>query len=258
MKPTVKIKKVQQLNTDTFLIRIESEDISKNAKAGQFINIKCCEGLDAYLRRPISICSINREQKTFDIVYQVRGKGTQILCNFEAGDEVDVMGPLGHGFTINDKHEHIVVVGGGIGTFPLLQLLKDHPAKKKTAILGYRTRELVVMEDEFKKNCDELLIATDDGSYGEKGFVTSLLEKKIQEELVDMVYFCGPSIMMKLGVKMLLARNIPCEVSMEQRMGCGVGACLVCACKTRKGDDWDYSHVCKDGPIFKGEDVIFD
>jgi dihydroorotate dehydrogenase electron transfer subunit len=106
----------------------------------------------------------------------------------------------------------------------LLQLLKDHPARKKTAILGFRNRELVVLEDKFKKHSDELLIATDDGSYGEKGLVTSLLERKLQQEPVDMVYFCGPTIMMKLGVEMLLERNIPCEVSMEQRMGCGIGA----------------------------------
>ncbi len=252
-----KIKKVKQLNSDTFLIRIKSEDIAHTAQAGQFVNIKCCQGLNAYLRRPISICSIDREHHTFDIVYQVRGEGTSLLCAFEAGDEVDVMGPLGKGFTINPEHEHIVVVGGGIGTFPLLQLLKDHPARKKTAILGFRNRELVVLEDKFKKHSDELLIATDDGSYGEKGFVTSLLEQKLQLEPVDMVYFCGPTIMMKLGVEMLLERDIPCEVSMEQRMGCGIGACLVCACKTRKDDDWDYSHVCKDGPVFRGEEVIF-
>lgn len=258
MQRIEKIKKVRQLTSDTFLIRIESEAISSTAQAGQFVNVKCCEGLDAYLRRPISICSINRDHHTFDIVYQVRGKGTRLLCGFEAGDEIDVMGPLGKGFTLNPEDKHIAVVGGGIGTFPLLQLLKDHPASCKTAILGFRTKELVVLEDKFKKHCDELLIATDDGSYGEKGFVTSLLEKKLDQAPIDRVYFCGPAVMMKLGVKLMKQRNIPCEVSMEQRMGCGIGACLVCACKTKKGEDWDYSHVCKDGPVFDGDEVLFD
>ena len=253
-----KIKKIEKLNEDTFLIRIESEEISKSAVAGQFVNIKCCDGLDAYLRRPISICSIHRENNTFDIVYQIRGKGTRLLCGFECGDQVDVLGPLGRGFTLNPEHKHIVVVGGGIGTFPLLQLLKDHPAEKKTAILGFRSKDFVVLEENFRKQCHELLIATDDGSYGKKGFVTSLLEEKLSEEPVDMVYFCGPSIMMKRGVDIVNKYAIPCEVSMEQRMGCGVGACLVCACKTRKGEDWDYSHVCKDGPVFRGEEIVFE
>ena len=252
-----KIKMVRPLNENTFLIRFESEIISNTAQAGQFIHIKCFDGLDAYLRRPISICSVDRANKTFDIVYQVRGKGTGLLCAFRPEDEMDVMGPLGHGFTLHAEHRNIVVVGGGIGIFPLLQLLKDHPAPKKTAILGFRSRAVVVLEDEFKEHCDELIIATDDGSYGEKGFVTSILEKRVQEEPVDMVYFCGPSIMMKRGVEILRQRNIPCEVSMEQRMGCGIGACLVCACKTKKGDDWDYSHVCKDGPVFDGYEVVF-
>ena len=115
-----------------------------------------------------------------------------------------------------------------------------------------------MLEDEFKKHSTELLIATDDGSYGIKGFVTDVLEKIIQKEKPDMVYFCGPEVMMKTGVKLLQKYNIPCEVSLEQRMGCGIGACLVCVCKTRKDNDWDYSRICADGPVFKGEDIIFD
>lgn len=253
-----KIKDIKRLSPDTFLIRIESGEISKQAESGQFVNVRCCDGFDAYLRRPISICSIDRENKTFDIAYQVRGKGTQMLCSFEPGDNIDVIGPLGKGFTISALHKRIAVVGGGIGIFPLLQLIKDHPAQHKTAILGFRTKELVVLEKEFKASSDNLIITTDDGSYGEKGFVTSIIEKCILEEPFDMVYFCGPTIMMKNGIRILEKFGIPCEVSMEQRMGCGIGACLVCACKTNKGDDWDYSHVCKDGPVFNGKDVMFD
>lgn len=253
-----RVSKIEQLNKDTFLIRIGSERIAQRAVAGQFVNVKCCEGMDAYLRRPISICSIDRENQTFDIVYQIRGKGTRLLSGFQCGDQMDILGPLGRGFTLNPEHKHIVVVGGGIGIFPLLQLLKDHPAEKKTAILGFRTKELVVLEEAFKKYSHELLIATDDGSYGHKGFVTSLLEQKLNEESIHMVYFCGPSIMMKRGVEIVNKHTIPCEVSMEQRMGCGIGACLVCACKTRQGEEWDYSHVCKDGPVFSGHEVIFE
>ncbi|NLU53570.1 MAG: dihydroorotate dehydrogenase electron transfer subunit [Clostridiaceae bacterium] len=258
MRLIEKINCIEKLNSDTFLMRIESENISSEASAGQFVNIKCGEGSEAFLRRPISICSIDRENKTFDIVFNVRGKGTKLLSRYDSGDEIDVMGPLGRGFTIDPSHKSIAVVGGGIGIFPLLQVLKDHPAPNKTAILGFRTRDLVVLEDSFNQYSTELLIATDDGSYGHKGFVTDLLSKKVEAQNFDMVYFCGPSVMMKLGVEVLKKHNIPSEVSVEQRMGCGIGACLVCACKTRKGSDWDYSHVCKDGPVFKAEDIIFD
>ncbi len=252
-----RVRKVDQLNNDIYLIRIESEKIVAVASAGQFINMKC-PGPDVYLRRPISICSIDRREKTIDIIYQVRGKGTRSLTNIKAGDSVDIMGPLGRGFTIDSEHRHIIVAGGGIGIFPLLQLLKDHPASKKTAILGFRTKNSVVMEDEFNKYSTDLQIATDDGSYGTQGFVTSLLQEKISTQKPDMVYLCGPVAMMEQGVRLLKKNGIPCEVSMEQRMGCGIGACLVCACKTKNGSDWDYSHVCKDGPVFRGDEIIFD
>jgi len=252
------VRDIKQLNHDTFLMRIESEKIASLAKAGQFVNVKCGNGLDAYLRRPVSIHSLDRESKTFDIVFQIRGKGTGLLAQYGPGDEIDIIGPLGRGFTVDQTHKHIVVAGGGIGIFPLLQLLKDHTAVKKTAILGFRSWSFIVLEEEFRKHCTELITATDDGSYGIRGFVTDVLEERIKEEKPDMVYFCGPTAMMKTGVRLLEKYNIPCEVSMEQRMGCGVGACLVCVCKTRKGNDWDYSRICTDGPVFKGEDIIFD
>lgn len=253
-----KVQHTKQLNADTWLLRILAPEIARQAGPGQFVNVKCCSGLNAYLRRPISLCSLDREQGTFDIVFQVRGKGTELLCRFEEQDDIDVMGPLGKGFSLNPDDETLIAMGGGIGVFPLLQLLKEHPAKKKIAILGFRNKDLVVLEEAFQSVCDTLLIATDDGSYGWKGFVTDLLEKKLKEEKISKVSMCGPTIMMKKGVALCQQYGVASEVSMEQRMGCGVGACLVCACKTRAGDDWDYSHVCKDGPVFDGSKVIFE
>lgn len=258
MDTKYKIVITEKLNIDTFLITVESEKIAKKARPGQIVHIKCGEGTEAYLRRPISICSVDREKGTFDLVIQIRGKGTKILSYLKQGEEIDVMGPLGQGFSLYPKHKKIIVVGGGIGIFPLLQLLKDHPAESKKAILGFRNKSLVILENEFKQSCNELLIATDDGSYGEKGFVTDLLKREVEKENPDMVFICGPTVMMKACVNLLKNYNISCEVSMEQRMGCGIGACLVCVCKTKKGDDWNYTQICKSGPVFSGDEVIFD
>lgn len=260
MNTVYKILKTQQLNADTFLFTIESEKIAKKARAGQIVNLRCGDESIAYLRRPISICSIDREKGTFDIVFQVRGKGTKLLSSLTDGNNLDIMGPLGQGFSLYPKHKKIIVVGGGIGIFPLLQLLKDHPAENKRAILGFRSKEHVILEEMFKNSCDELFIATDDGSYGEKGLVTEVLKKELDRDPADMVFLCGPTIMMKTGVELLKEYDIPSEISMEQRMGCGIGACLVCVCKTKKNDDddWDYVQVCKKGPVFSGQEVIFD
>ncbi|NLB79958.1 MAG: dihydroorotate dehydrogenase electron transfer subunit [Clostridiaceae bacterium] len=258
MNTVYRILKAEHLNKDTFLLTVESQIISKKAKSGQIVHIRCGDDNGVLLRRPISICSVDREKGTFDIVIQIRGKGTKILSEYKTGDEIDIIGPVGQGFSLYPKHKKIIVVGGGIGIFPLLQLLKDHPAENKKAILGFRDKSCVILEEEFKHACHELIISTDDGSYCKKGFVTDILKKELSKEPADMVFFCGPLAMMKRGVNIANENNIPCEVSMEQRMGCGIGACLVCVCKTKKGDDWDYTQVCKKGPVFSGDELIFD
>lgn len=253
-----KIQRIEKLNQDTFLFRIDSPEIASKAKAGQFVNVLCGDGLNAYLRRPISICRTDRVNLTFDIVFQIRGKGTRLLAEFKEGQELDVLGPLGNSFALNPAHENLIVMGGGIGIFPLLQLLKDHPAKRKTAVLGFRNKASVVLEKDFSEACQSLLIATDDGSYGYKGFAPELFGDSLKKDRPDFAAMCGPLVMMKKGVGQCEHFAIESQVSMEQRMGCGIGACLVCACKTRDKNDWTYSHVCKDGPIFNGKDILFD
>lgn len=247
---------VRPLNDDTFLMTIESPDIALSGRPGQFVHVRC-GGHEAYLRRPFSICRIDRERGTFDIGVQVRGKGTRALAALRENDTIDVMGPLGNGFSLKKEDRSIAVVGGGIGVFPLLGLLREHPAGEKTVLLGFRGRDQVVLEQELRQESHGLYIATDDGSYGHKGFVTSLLEKILEEKRIDRVFICGPAPMMKRAAEICAGKNIPCEVSLEERMGCGIGACLVCACRVRSGEDWDYAHVCKDGPVFDGGSVIF-
>lgn len=258
MNRIYKIVRKEQLSEDTFIITIKSDKLFRGARAGRIVTIKCREGGDAFLRRPFSICSVDKENDTFDIAIQIRGKGTKELALLDSGDDIDVMGPLGQGFSLYTKHKKIIAVGGGIGIFPLLQLLKDHPAENKRAILGFRSKNHVILEDRFKNNCDKLFVSTDDGSYGEKGLVTEILKKEIEREPAQMVFFCGPTPMMKAGVGLLKNYDIPCEVSLEERMGCGIGACLACVCKKGKDDDWDYVQVCKKGPVFNGNDIIFD
>lgn len=248
---------IRPLNEDTFLMTIESPEIAASGKPGQFVNIRCGSP-DTYLRRPVSLCRIDRERGTFDIGVQIRGKGTEALSRMREKDPIDLMGPLGKGFSLHREDRRIAVVGGGIGVFPLLQLLREHPAPERLALLGFRTRNQVVMEQDFRKESHALSIATDDGSYGTRGFVTDLLEQKLEEGQIDRVFICGPTPMMKRAVEICKARNIPCEVSLEQRMGCGIGACLVCACKARTNGDWDYAHVCKDGPVFDGYSILFE
>ncbi len=252
------VKELKQLAPGIYLMTIYSPYVADNAHPGQFVNIKCCDGLNALLRRPISICSTDRQAKTFDIVFQVKGSGTEFLCKKKPGETVDFIGPLGKPFDLSDKYKNIAVAGGGIGIFPLLFLLKKSKAQYKSAFLGFRSKEFVVLEDAFKAAADKLHIVTDDGSYGSKGLVSNPLENSLNESAIDVIYTCGPTPMIRKVSEIAASNSIKCQVSLEQRMGCGIGACLVCACKTKYGDEWEYSHVCKDGPVFWSDEVIFD
>ncbi len=253
-----KIIQMSQLSSVIHKMTIQSEYIAQNASAGQFVNVKCSEGIQALLRRPISICSVDKDRNTVDIVFQVKGIGTEVLSRKQPGDAVDLIAPLGKGFEISKENKKIAVVGGGIGIFPLLYILKEQQNVERTAFLGFRSKDYAVMTDAFENASDKLYITTDDGSVGQKGLVVDQLEEYLKENKVDVIYTCGPFPMLKSVVEIADRHNTPCQVSMEQRMGCGIGACLVCACKTRLGDEWEYSHVCKDGPVFWSHEVVLD
>lgn len=253
------IKKMERITEDIYGITIESEYISSDAVPGQFVNIKCGEGNDAFLRRPLSICSANAAEGTYSIIFKKIGVGTALLSEKKEGDTLDVLGPLGNGFDLDIKYGRIAVVGGGLGIFPLLYVLEKSKAIIKRSFLGFRNSGQVVLEDEFKRNSLSLEIATDDGSYGTRGFVTDILKRDIKVEKFDIIYACGPVPMLKEVVREAGAAGICCQVSLEQRMGCGFGACLGCAVKTRSmGGGWEYGHVCRDGPVFNGSDIIFE
>ncbi len=252
------VKIIQKISPIIYRMTIGSEYITKNAAPGQFINIKCSEGINPLLRRPISICNVNRQDNTFDIVFQIKGVGTEYLSQKKVGSEVDLIAPLGTQFDISQKYKKIAVVGGGIGIFPLLFLLNERQDAERYSFLGFRNKDYIVLKDEFEKESEKLLISTDDGSEGHRGLIIDLLEQELKQNKFDIIYTCGPTQMIKAVTQIAEKNSIKCQVSLEQRMGCGIGACLVCACKTKQGDDWKYSHVCKDGPIFWSDEVVFE
>lgn len=236
--------------------------IASMALPGQFLHILCGEHT---LRRPISICDCDVASGSIRILFEVRGEGTAWLAGRKAGEEIDVLGPVGHGFLLKPSELQAagyqkpftapVFVGGGIGVPPLLFAARqvNHPS----AVLGFRSADRVILQDDFAA-LGNTIIATEDGSSGVHGFVTKPLEELIVAGKADILYACGPTPMLK-SVKSLAEKyNIPCQLSLEARMACGVGACLGCACKTRIHDTEQYSHVCKNGPVFWSKEVCFD
>lgn len=250
MKQTYKCKLIskKEISDGIFDFVIENKELAQAADCGQFLHIDC--GSKTFLRRPISICDAYEDKIRF--IFQVKGEGTDALAKLNEGDVIDTMGPLGHGFEIKDEFKKSVIIGGGIGVFPLYMLAKKI---KSEVFLGFRSKDLVVMEEEFKAISNSVTVGTDDGSYGYSGYVASAMEKYLDENECDIIYCCGPKPMLKSVKKIAEDRNIPCQLSLEQRMGCGIGACLVCSCETvHEGTD-KYMRVCKNGPVFYSTEV---
>lgn len=211
-------------------------------KAGQFYMLK--HNGATFLPRPISICEKNEDTITF--VYAIVGRGTKEFSKLEAGDKINLTGPLGNGFNVEDKTGTIALVCGGIGTAPMVETAKrlkaNNPEVKIHVYAGFRDE--VYLTEELNKYADEVFLTTNSGKYGHKGFVTEILKP----EEYDEVLCCGPEVMMKAVVELCKAKNTKVFVSMEKHMACGVGACLVCTCKTKEGN----KRACKDGPVFDG------
>ena len=221
---------------------------------GQFVHIRCGEGL--LLRRPISVCSCMEDEPDdlLSIVFEVRGEGTRWLAGRELGDSLDVLGLAGNGFDLKPEGRYLLV-GGGIGIPPMLGCAQ-YTGGRATAILGGRSRDKIILEEFFREACAKVLCATDDGSLGHHGFVNALVRRELSEDRgYDGVLACGPKPMLRNVAKVAEEFGIPCQVSMEERMGCGVGACLVCACDMADGSR---KHVCKDGPVFDSREVDWD
>lgn len=251
--------KKEQLKPDIFKFSVKAPSIVKEAKPGNFIEIRVTDQLDPFLRRPISIYHLDKENGVLEFIFQVKGKGTELLAKKDVGKQIDMIGPIGYGTFKYDDYEKIAIIGGGIGVFPLYELAKcaktDH--KNVTTYLGFRSKDFVVLEEEFAEVSDTLVLTTDDGSYAEKGFAINYLEKDIEAGKIDSIYACGPLPMLKAVQKLAIEKEIPCQISLEEKMACGLGVCLGCAVKTAKSpkDAPEYWHVCKAGPVFNAKDV---
>jgi len=252
----VKLVKKEELMQDLFKFSVESSEITQNAKPGQFLEIRVSDNIDPFLRRPISIYNTDKENNIIEFIFQIRGKGTKILAEKKEGDFIDVLGPLGNGTFEVEGKENVMIIGGGIGIFPLYELTKQLKNKSNTRVyLGFRNENYVVLEKEFQEIANSVIVTTDDGSYGNKGFAIEYMKKDILKNKPDIIYACGPLAMLKIIQELSITENIPCQISLEERMGCGIGACLGCAVKIIDGHDTKYGHVCKDGPVFWANQV---
>ena len=239
------------IGTDIYDMVLSFPRGAKEAKPGQFIAMYCEDGTKL-LPRPISICGIDAEKGTLRVVYRIAGAGTRLFSEMKEGDSLEVLGPLGNGFTM--KEEKAIIVGGGIGIPPMLELAKQLSCEK-TVVLGYRDE--LFLKDEFESYAD-VVVATEDGSCGTKGTVIDA----IKEAGVDgkVIYACGPMPMLKALAEYAEAHDMEAQISLEERMACGIGACLGCICKTKKKDhhtNVNNQRICKDGPVFDAKEVVF-
>lgn len=242
----------EQIGTGIFSMWLEAGEIAAEAAPGQFVSLYSADE-SRLLPRPISICEIDGERKALRLVYRVAGKGTREFSGLQAGDTIQVLGPLGNGFPLQEAEgKRVFLMGGGIGIPPMLETAKRLSADKKL-IVGYRDERF--LETELSR-AGELHVATEDGSFGVKGNVLDVIR---QEGLsADVIFACGPTPMLRAIKAYAQEQGIPCWISMEERMACGIGACLACVCQSKEVDSHSQVHnkrICKDGPVFLASEV---
>ncbi|MCI7263202.1 MAG: dihydroorotate dehydrogenase electron transfer subunit [Clostridiaceae bacterium] len=249
IKETAVVYSQEELAPGIFSMWITTR-AAKEARPGQFISVYSRDG-SRLLPRPISICEVEPEEERLRIVYRIAGEGTREFSSYESGDPIDIMGPLGNGFP--QEGENVFLIGGGIGIPPMLELAKQLNCEKQI-ILGYRDENLF-LRDEFEAY-GEVFVATEDGSVGTKGNVLNAIREN--GLTADVMYACGPTPMLRALKAYAEENHIRCYISLEEKMACGIGACLACVCKTKKVDSHSNVHnkrICKDGPVFLAGEV---
>lgn len=247
----------KQIADGIFDLVLQTKEIAAHAKAGQFVSVYS-DDASKLLPRPISLCGIDREAGTLRLVYRVTGEktGTEEFSKLKAGDSIRIMGPLGNGFTV-EPGKKAFLIGGGIGVPPMLQLAKEIKASgvaEFQTIMGYRNAQTFLL-DEFKEHGDAFA-ATEDGSVGTKGNVIDAI--KALGLKADVIYACGPTPMLRALKAYAQEQNMECYVSMEERMACGIGACLACVCNSTEKDahsNVKNKRICKEGPVFNAKEV---
>ena len=235
---------------------IQTEKIAADAKPGQFVSMYT-KDKTKLLPRPISICEIDKEQGRLHLVYRVTGEntGTEEFSRLQPGDTLPVIGPLGNGFPYEKAEgKKVFLMGGGIGVPPILELAKQMQCEEKQIVVGYRDAH-TFLKDEFEQN-GTLYISTEDGSVGTKGNVMDAIREQNLD--ADMIFACGPTPMLRAIKTYAEEKGIECYISLEERMACGIGACLACVCKTKEKDahsNVNNKRICKDGPVFLSTEV---
>lgn len=248
-KITAEVASQKSIATGIFDMTLKVGELAKEAKAGQFVSVYSNDG-SKLLPRPISICGIDKENGCLRIVYRVAGEGTKEFSGYTKGTKVQIMGPLGNGYTLNDKKA--IVIGGGIGIPPMLELAKQLDCEK-SIVLGYRDESF--LKEEFE-SLGDVYVSSDFGTIGVKGTVLDAIKEYGVEG--DIIYACGPTPMLR-AIKAYAEENgIEAQISLEERMACGIGACLGCVCKSKEVDEHTHVHnkrICKDGPVFDAREV---
>lgn len=253
LKMTSSIISQEMLSPDIYSMWLSAGEIADQAAPGQFISLYC-EDSGRILPRPISICEIDRERGALRIVYRIAGQGTAEFSRKKSGDTIDILGPLGNGFPMEKlEGKRALLMGGGIGVPPMLETAKEAKGDV-TVIAGYRDKN-TFLQKEFEK-AGKLMIATEDGSLGTKGNVMDAVRENHLE--ADIIFACGPGPMLRAIKAYGEEKGIPCYISMEERMACGIGVCLACVCKSKEVDSHSHVHnkrICKDGPVFLSTEV---
>lgn len=252
-KELAEVLKQECIAPDIYSMWLQTDKIAEQAVPGQFISVYSNDG-SRLLPRPISLCEIDKDKKALRIVYRVAGKGTAEFAQCQKGDKLEILGPLGNGFPMERAEgKKIFLIGGGIGIPPMVELSRQLPGEK-TVIAGYRDDKLFLKE-ELERNA-VFYAATEDGSVDTKGNVLDAIrENKLT---ADVIYACGPTPMLRALKAYAQEQDIECWISMEERMACGIGACLACVCQSKEVDDHSHVHnkrVCKDGPVFLATEV---
>lgn len=241
----------EEISYGIYSMWLKTSQIAEKAKPGQFISLYCHDG-SRMLPRPISICEIDKKDKALRIVYRVAGKGTEEFSQMSTGEIIDIVGPLGNGFPLKEKKAFLI--GGGIGIPPMVELAKQLNCEKQM-VLGYR--DTMFLQEEFK-GLGNIYVATEDGSYGTEGNVLDAIRENGLD--AEIIYACGPTPMLKAIKEYAIKNQIECWLSLEEKMACGIGACLACVCKSKEKDSHTHvnnKRVCKEGPVFRAEEVEF-
>lgn len=248
-----KVLENKKIAADVWDMHIHLPEAVSIAKAGQFISIYTGDAT-MLLPRPLSICEINHSREVLRIVYRVVGQGTEKLSELMAGDEVTGLAPLGSFYHVDPTHQKFAIVGGGMGTPPMLglvhQIRQTHPNAHISVYLGFGKKSQIILADDFETCADKVVITTDDGSFGLAGNVVQNLPENPD---FDAIFGCGPHVMLEYLAKYAENKGLPCHISLEERMACSIGACLACVAKTTNG----LRRICKTGPVFDAKEVLW-